>query len=69
MYTMPFFKGFTDQFARAKARSVRGRYFIKALIHFGAAARQCRHLEDLPDYLLKDVGLTRADLKRGRRKW
>ncbi len=69
MHTMSFFKGFTDQIARATDRPARGRSFMEALIQFGAATRQPRHAEDLPDYLLKDIGLTRADLKRGRRKW
>ncbi len=30
--------------------------------------KQYRHLEDLPDYLLDDVGLTRADLHT-RKRW
>ncbi len=69
MYTMSFFKSFTDQFARAKAPSGPGWSFTDSLIRFYAAARQFRHLEELPDYLLKDIGLTRADLKRARGKW
>lgn len=68
MYTMSFFNGFTNQFARATVRSARGWSFIGALIKLDSAARQSRHVEDLPDYLLNDIGLTRADLKRGR-KW
>lgn len=68
MYTMTFFKSLTDQFARATAPSERGWSFMESLIRFDAAARQFRHLEELPDYLLKDIGLTRADLKRTRGK-
>ncbi len=69
MYTMSFFKGFSDQFARATAGPAVGWSFMGSLIHFDAAARQSRHAEDLSDYLFKDIGLTRADLKKGRAKW
>lgn len=30
--------------------------------------RDLRHLEELPDYLLEDVGLTREDLRKVARK-
>jgi len=30
--------------------------------------RDCQYLENLPDYLLEDIGLTRGDLKVGARR-
>ena len=37
---------------------------LGALLARGQRARERRALMNLPDFVLKDIGLTRADLKR-----
>jgi uncharacterized protein YjiS (DUF1127 family) len=42
------------------------RQTFKRLLARGQRARQRRALQDLPDFILKDIGLGREDLKRNR---
>ncbi|MBF9032823.1 DUF1127 domain-containing protein [Rhodobacterales bacterium HKCCE2091] len=43
------------------------RQLIAAFGRMFASRRQYRHLEELPDYLLDDIGLTRWDIAQARR--
>lgn len=66
MYTLSFFKGFTDQKRHTPARPARRRTLFEAIAYRNEIRRQLRHTEELSDYLLQDIGLTRSDLRRGR---
>jgi len=64
----------TSELALARAHHDRNgkaglplRQFIRAFCNHFRDQRQYRDLEHLPDYLLDDVGLTRADINRHRR--
>lgn len=55
---------------RADTRALRNRALVSLLRRAAKHVRQYlrtrrdrRHLESLPDYLLEDIGLTRADVK------
>ncbi|NDW00172.1 DUF1127 domain-containing protein [Salipiger sp. PrR002] len=42
--------------------------WLRALRHARGRRRQYQYLEELPDYLLDDIGLTRGDIARARRR-
>ena len=42
---------------------------LNGWIDAGRASRQRRALRDLPDFVLRDIGLTRGDLQRGPHGW
>lgn len=69
MYTMSYFEGLNRLFAPNPIRPARRRGVIAARIRRQKTLRQLRHAEELPDYLLEDIGLTRSDLRRGRDLW
>lgn len=48
--------------------SIAGRA-LAALLKLDAGYRQQRHLADLSDHLLEDVGLTRTDRAKARTAW
>jgi len=66
MYTISFFDGLARQLPNTPSRPYCRRGVISLLMRCHEAWRQKQHVEDLPDYLLDDIGLTRGDLKRFR---
>ncbi|UES56607.1 DUF1127 domain-containing protein [Roseibium aggregatum] len=58
----------TDHLVPLHLARVRRAGIGAAVLHFALKCLRCRrdmaHLADLPDYLLKDVGLSRADIQK-----
>lgn len=66
MFTTLFF----NAMARPPAARTRGGSgAVAASRRYLRIWRACRHLESLPDYLLRDIGLTRSDIRGPSMKW
>lgn len=67
MMTTYFFTAFTQQRLRGARGTLRSQVplgWLGKLRQYRRHQAQYRHLEELPDYLLEDVGLTRSDIRR-----
>ncbi|WP_191090227.1 DUF1127 domain-containing protein [Histidinibacterium aquaticum] len=68
-YTLSFFEGLAGLATRRPNRAHKRRGQGHGLVRWFRLWRDYRHLDELPDYLLKDIGLTRADLYEDRRRF